>query len=292
MLGFSKDSPDSFFDVFLSLRVFKYNALAPNCPLHWLKLDEMVAQNGLRHRVCRLEIGSICCQIKKLPEVMVKGHMYVMCIYIHTHTVTFHTGSWSISFHFFESSKSFHQAWVFFADSPLSPEIQKVHHVVLLPKTPRRFFGIAVEVDLNYTMAPPKDAVDQTIARPPIADGNPYSTPAPWSFVGPKKSDESFSYLGGHRLSVSLSFVVHDTTFQICIRGTSKTMMVSICALLSSWSLLSFISANLMLSTSFYKNQRFPNSSGFLGVQNFLVRHVSLPGVGRPIGPQPFPANS
>lgn len=111
-------------------------------------------------------------------------------------------------------------------------------------------------------------------------------------FCWTKKSDESFSYLGGHRLSVSLSFVVHDTTFQICIRGTSKTMMVSICALLSSWSLLSFISANLMLSTSFYKNQRFPNSSGFLGVQNFLVRHVSLPGVGRPIGPQPFPANS
>ena len=85
-------------------------------------------------------------------------------------------------------------------------------------------------------------------------------------FCWTKKSDESFSYLGGHRLSVSLSFVVHDTTFQICIRGTSKTMMVSICALLSSWSLLSFISANLMLSTSFYKNQRFPNSSGFLGV--------------------------
>ena len=41
-------------------------------------------------------------------------------------------------------------------------------------------------------------------------------------FCWTKKSDESFSYLGGHRLSVSLSFVVHDTTFQICIRGTSK----------------------------------------------------------------------
>ena len=118
--------------------------------------------------------------------------------------------------------------------------------------SPRRFFGIAVEVDLNYTMAPPKDAVDQTIARPPIADGNPYSTPAPWSFVGPKQSDESFSYLGGHRLSVSLLFVVHDRTFQLWIRGTSKTMMGSKCALLSSWSLLSFFKESVRESDAFY----------------------------------------
>ena len=59
---------------------------------------------------------------------------------------------------------------------------------------------LAVEVALNYSMAPPKDAVDQTIARPPIVDGNPYSTPAPWFFCldkkKQKKQKESFSYLG------------------------------------------------------------------------------------------------
>mmetsp|Transcript_117118 Transcript_117118/g.164686 ORF Transcript_117118/g.164686 Transcript_117118/m.164686 type:complete len:92 (+) Transcript_117118:81-356(+) len=45
---------------------------------------------------------------------------------------------------------------------------------LMRPKEPRTPINV---VDLNYTMAPPKDAVDQTIARPPIADGNPYSTP-------------------------------------------------------------------------------------------------------------------
>ena len=70
---------------------------------------------------------------------------------------------------------------VFFADSPLSPGDPRSPCCFASKNSPCRFFGIAVEVALNYSMAPPKDAVDQTIARPPIADGNPYSTPAPWS---------------------------------------------------------------------------------------------------------------
>eukprot|EP00913_Durusdinium_trenchii_P034514 g32288.t2 len=32
-------------------------------------------------------------------------------------------------------------------------------------------------VNVNYSMAPPPVAVDQTVAVPPVADGNPYSTP-------------------------------------------------------------------------------------------------------------------
>ena len=37
---------------------------------------------------------------------------------------------------------------------------------------------------MNYSMAPPRDAVDQTVARPPVADGDPYSTPVPRHFAG------------------------------------------------------------------------------------------------------------
>mmetsp|Transcript_1072 Transcript_1072/g.1192 ORF Transcript_1072/g.1192 Transcript_1072/m.1192 type:complete len:92 (+) Transcript_1072:103-378(+) len=33
------------------------------------------------------------------------------------------------------------------------------------------------QAHLDYSSAPPRDAVDQTLARPPVADGNPYSTP-------------------------------------------------------------------------------------------------------------------
>jgi hypothetical protein len=36
---------------------------------------------------------------------------------------------------------------------------------------------------VNYSMAPPRDAVDQTVARPPVADGDPYSTPVPRHFA-------------------------------------------------------------------------------------------------------------
>ena len=36
---------------------------------------------------------------------------------------------------------------------------------------------------MNYSMAPPRDAVDQTVARPPVADGDPYSTPVPRHFA-------------------------------------------------------------------------------------------------------------
>eukprot|EP00435_Cladocopium_sp_Y103_P049916 s129_g15.t1 len=45
---------------------------------------------------------------------------------------------------------------------------------LMRPKEPRTEINV---VSLNYSMAPPRDAVDQTIARPPTADGNPYSTP-------------------------------------------------------------------------------------------------------------------
>ena len=84
MLGFSKDSPDSFFDVFNA--GFQIQRIGPKLPFTLAENGcEMVAQNGLRRRACRLEIGSICCQINKLFEVMGKGHMYDIYIYTYIH---------------------------------------------------------------------------------------------------------------------------------------------------------------------------------------------------------------
>mmetsp|Transcript_69008 Transcript_69008/g.152268 ORF Transcript_69008/g.152268 Transcript_69008/m.152268 type:complete len:91 (+) Transcript_69008:79-351(+) len=45
---------------------------------------------------------------------------------------------------------------------------------LMRPKEPRTEINV---VSVNYSMAPPRDAVDQTVARPPVADGDPYSTP-------------------------------------------------------------------------------------------------------------------
>ena len=47
-----------------------------------------------------------------------------------------------------------------------------------LPAIQRPWHALTIEVKLNYSMAPPPAAVDQTVARPPVADGDPYSTPA------------------------------------------------------------------------------------------------------------------
>lgn len=44
-------------------------------------------------------------------------------------------------------------------------------------------FLLGSKVSVNYSMAPPRDAVDQTVARPPVADGDPYSTPVPRHFA-------------------------------------------------------------------------------------------------------------
>ena len=60
-----------------------------------LKWPGLTSKGGglvLVDRVYRLEVGSICCQM--LPEVVVKGNIYIyMYIFLHIHTIIFHTGS-------------------------------------------------------------------------------------------------------------------------------------------------------------------------------------------------------